>query len=1217
MSSNSSATRGKIHPNIPLTSSPINESRDSTAFTKKKAAMSILGKLKFPSTTGSDLDAAVAAAQEQALGLTKTLTASVLGQAVGTLQATFQRRMGYIAVEGCTPKNGEELRHMIEHTNCPRLTLVPATNYSITEQLIIRRRVTIVGRPLGLPIIDAHNTTRAFLVEAGGFLDVRFVQIVKGKFVEVVPRFLLELRGPTCYIRGGGVALFTGCRFTTDWMNFVHSYGLSTPETTLRIYGGGIVLESGTLRVTDCHRVIFGIGVVFREIQYVGGEFLVLSGSLYLTGSIFISIFTFANNFGAGGYIANLGGLVVVTGCLFNYVGAFISTCGLGFRSFLGGGASIITGSVFTASTGFSAYFGAGGDFFTGTGVSIFTGLILSSEDSMTTVAGIGLHAALGSGVSIRTGFIMSSMSAFAFSAGCGMGNYVGAGVAIFTDISLARSTALYSFYGLGSRLYLGAGTTTITNVIGFFNTGIGSLAYLGGDTTVLAGYVVRVDQFYCSVTAISFAVGQGADLFLGLGGATLVMHLYISPKPPVFYRSPGLVTLYVAGSNVLLSTALGNSTTLYGVLTANKHGQTDWQKNMFVARTISWRSTDIGPFPGDFTEGRRLQRVPELHTISGPTSYQRHDRAAFQEPGTADMSSASAYLPHYHDVYNLGLESNFDIRPILLEFLNTYLPLKRLARRDLVEAEKERAHFGKSRNKSKSSSMRTTPIVESINGNVTRGEMPKLAQNASYSSHFGSPLYAVPNISSLNIKHTKTDKIYVASPLDVCGVCDVSPGETIDNVDGPEALSKCEIHNTCSNPSPAILSLRRHSEDTDDGPTRASETPPSRMWMTGRNDDPANTTVQVLELRTVLTPPEKEFLFPCTASDSSPYVTKKEVHAAVRWATADLGISERYHLRVNVPFQEDRSYYQSLRWTDSKDVGPPRHETSEAFYLRSIDDKEAAQLRGCQLEMIFEAYLVSDWRNVTNEIARKLRTLLGSTKLTSALQKEVARSAAYTATANMTSADNSSNHHVQSQICDVVVYRTWSIDVPSTTLAGIKSETASLLETAPTSRRTLAAAPDIYPRPSTDHLRYKQKFSEKEEYDDQLRALLDREASASLVLPVPSDTEPYALLRQLPPRVEKIHVNETYSLLLSNFPRTLTRATLTVRAVPREGDEALIASFLSTPHLVTRQQVWNWTVGNSVQANFWVKGMEYYLEVTSSDGVAFDSTNKFQVIQK
>lgn len=1102
---------------------------------------------------------------------------------------------------------------MIEHTNCPRLTLVPATNYSITEQLIIRRRVTIVGRPLGLPIIDAHNTTRAFLVEAGGFLDVRFVQIVKGKFVEVVPRFLLELRGPTCYIRGGGVALFTGCRFTTDWMNFVHSYGLSTPETTLRIHGGGIVLESGTLRVTDCHRVIFGIGVVFREIQYVGGEFLVLSGSLYLTGSIFISIFTFANNFGAGGYIANLGGLVVVTGCLFNYVGAFISTCGLGFRSFLGGGASIITGSVFTASTGFSAYFGAGGDFFTGTGVSIFTGLILSSEDSMTTVAGIGLHAALGSGVSIRTGFIMSSMSAFAFSAGCGMGNYVGAGAAIFTDISLARSTALYSFYGLGSRLYLGAGTTTITNVIGFFNTGIGSLAYLGGDTTVLAGYVVRVDQFYCSVTAISFAVGQGADLFLGLGGATLVMHLYISPKPSVFYRNPGLVTLYVAGSNVFLSTALGNSTTLYGVLTANKHGQTDWQKNIFVARRISWRYTDIGPFPGDFTEGRQLQRMKELHNTSGQTSYRRHDKAAFQ--GTADISSAYTHLPYYHDVCNLGMESNFDIKPILLNFLNTYLPNKRLGRSDLVE--NERGHGGESSDQSKSSSIRTTPISGSTGGNATRGETSKIAQHASYSSILGSPLYPFANLSSLNVKHTKTDKIYVASPLDVCGVCDVSPGETIDNVDGPGAHSQCQMHNTCQNPSPAILSLPRRSEDTVGGPNRASETPPSEMWITGRDEDPANTTVQVLELHTVLTPPKKRVLFRNTASDSSPYVTKKEVHAALRGTIANLGISERYHLRVNVPLKDGRNYHQTLRWTDSQDVDPHRHETSEAFDLGSIDVKEAAHQQSCQGKMVFEAYLISDWRNITNEIARKLRTLSGSTKLILALQKEVAKSVADTATAKASSADNSSNDHVLSQICDVFIYRTWSIHVPSTTLAGIKSETTSLLETAPTLRRTLAAATDIYPCPSTDHLSCSQTFSEKEEYDDQIRALLDREASASLVLPVPSDTDPYILLRQLPPPVEKIHVNKTYSLILSNFPRTLMRATLTVRAVPKEGDEVLIGSFLSTPHMVTRQQVWNWTVGNSVEAKFLMKGMEYYLEVTSSDGVAFDSTNKFQVTKK
>jgi hypothetical protein len=43
----------------------------------------------------------------------------------------------------------------------------------------VRRRVTIVGRPLGMPTIDGHNSTRLFMVEGTGALDLRFIRLIK------------------------------------------------------------------------------------------------------------------------------------------------------------------------------------------------------------------------------------------------------------------------------------------------------------------------------------------------------------------------------------------------------------------------------------------------------------------------------------------------------------------------------------------------------------------------------------------------------------------------------------------------------------------------------------------------------------------------------------------------------------------------------------------------------------------------------------------------------------------------------------------------------------------------------------------------------------------------------------------------------------------------------------------------------------------------------
>lgn len=1186
-----------------------------------------LGNLLRNSTLVNNVVSALTAgqdqAQEQAQALSNSLATSALGQAVGKIQAAAQASMGYVAVEGCTPKNAEELRYMIDHTTCPRLTLVPATNYSITEQLVIRRRVTLVGRPLGLPIIDAHNTTRAFLVEAGGFLDVRFVEIVKGKFVEVVPLVLYRLRGPTCYIRRGGVALFTGCRFSANWRNAALFLGITPPQTNVQVFGGGIVAESGTLRVTDCHVFRPRIGIAFREIQFIGGEFLVLGGNMYLTGSIFVNMAIFSNSLGAGGYVANLGGTVVITGCLFNYAGTFVCTMGLGYLFFLGGGATILTGCIVTTTIGFAAYFGGGIGIFTGSGVALMTGFIYAANGIMGIGTGLGFQMAVGAGVSIRTGVIQSTMSALGYVTGCGITNYIGAGVTVFSDVILARSTALLTFFGTGSYLYLGAGSATIVNAVGFFNTGIGANSFAGGDMAVFGGYMSRINQVYTSTSAISFAAGQGADLFIGLGGASLVLNLYITPATPVAFRSRGLVAIYVAGNNVFLSTQLGNSTVLFNVLTVNKHGQTDWSRNIFVARKISWRFTDVGPNPDDFV-GRRLEASGENKAGFDQAKTSGHGKPAPLATRGEDVEVRPMHptMPRFLSTGRLGSETSFDVKPTVTDILNKYLPVE--DEESIAEDTTGEDGHGRVEGHGNQIDGPEATVAKGVPDTSPNASQGRVEENAvasvtgpktNYSGDVDlgnithNAFYAFAEMPGLKVEETKTDKIYVASPMDMCGVCDVTPGNTFDNVDGPGALSACGMQNKCETSDASALALPPGGQGGEKGAGQAGEEQPgSGMWVTSREEKSANSTVQLLEIRTTFTPCAAPPLSSSGASTAVAGVNKIEVAAALREAIVNLGLSERWHLRVEPSWESSKNVDPYLRLEGDAEM----EESDATFDYGSIDPAEVANQEACGRKESFKAYLVSDWKNVTDEISRKLKTSTGTKALTLALQKEVEHTAAVAA--NATDGGNDGGMPASPSVCELVVYRTTSLYVPSTTLAGSGATAVTRLASAPVTRRTTASTSAFHRVLSADGLRFEMEEAEVEEDDEQVKALLSREASAALTLLIPDSTDPYAFLRELPPRVDAVEIDETYSLVLSNFPGTFQMATLTVRAVPEKGEDVLLAILPSQPHMLTRQQVWSWRPRDSLGAKQLVKGREYYLEVTSSDGMAFDATNKFVI---
>jgi hypothetical protein len=343
--------------------------------------------------------------------------------------------------------------------------------------------------------------------------------------------------------------------------------GFTPPITNLQVAGGGITAEAGVVRATDCVFWSAYPGFIARESQFIGGDFLNLAGTIYLTGCRFFQLTMFANAIGGGGYVANLGGNIVITGCLFAYTSGFVALSGLGFLFLNGGGTMIVTGCEVATNIAVAAFFGGGIGMFTGGGVGITTGLIYSAVGSMAIACGMGFQQAVGGGVNVRTGIIQSNMGALGFGAGVGLNSYVGGGVAVANTQIHTRASALSSFYGSAVNLYVGNGVATVVNVLGGFAAGCGASAFAGGDIAVMsecravgaagwaerpdrsgpscpipnltlsthgthrtlhmhaAGWLTRALQYYGSATAVSFAVGQvRCGLFIN--------HIDISKNP-------------------------------------------------------------------------------------------------------------------------------------------------------------------------------------------------------------------------------------------------------------------------------------------------------------------------------------------------------------------------------------------------------------------------------------------------------------------------------------------------------------------------------------------------------------------------------------------------------------------------------------------------------------------------------------------------------------
>ena len=66
--------------------------------------------------------------------------------------------------ERCIASTFDELKEAVEEKTCPTVLLQGAGKYEVEEEIIVRRRVSIIGNPSLMPTLDAQESPRSFRV---------------------------------------------------------------------------------------------------------------------------------------------------------------------------------------------------------------------------------------------------------------------------------------------------------------------------------------------------------------------------------------------------------------------------------------------------------------------------------------------------------------------------------------------------------------------------------------------------------------------------------------------------------------------------------------------------------------------------------------------------------------------------------------------------------------------------------------------------------------------------------------------------------------------------------------------------------------------------------------------------------------------------------------------------------------------------------------------
>ena len=194
------------------------------------------------------------------------------------------------AASVCTPKNGAELVEFVTSTTSCTVILLRHSSqipYNITKTINVTTTKILIGNPIDLPILQpVKGVHRLFDVHAGGRLDTRFLQLIRGFATRLDEGRLRYFFGNTLLLRVGASYTATGCIFlqqpqtTAMWLE-----DASDPLNRIRMFGGFIVVMGGNMYLTGC--------VMFRFLPYgipilnniqIGRDILVIAGNVVLLG---------------------------------------------------------------------------------------------------------------------------------------------------------------------------------------------------------------------------------------------------------------------------------------------------------------------------------------------------------------------------------------------------------------------------------------------------------------------------------------------------------------------------------------------------------------------------------------------------------------------------------------------------------------------------------------------------------------------------------------------------------------------------------------------------------------------------------------------------------------------------------------------------------------------------------------------------------------------
>ncbi|EWM26817.1 Pectin lyase fold/virulence factor [Nannochloropsis gaditana] len=1106
----------------------------------------------------------------------------------------------YIAVHGCTPDTGVQLRSLVETGSCPVITLTPGVRYVLDEEIHVRRAVVIIGRPLTLPVIDAHLIARAFSVEAKGRLDLRFVKVWRGVPMAVVDEVYLELRGGVAWIREGGEGVFTGCLMLVHDDEVGDVLLASDLRVTARLYGGFLLLEAGTLRVRDCHMLLQRPGVLLREVYTVGGYILVVSGNLFMTGSTMTANFLFVTVVGVGNFISILGGNAVITGSSFLLNAAFGVSQGIGMLVFVGGGSSILTGCVTQGNVGFLSFFGAGFGLWTGGGVSVLTGMVFNSNLCMSASAGAGLNNALGGGVMVKTGVVQAATVTHNMVAFLGVATFVGAGTVVYTDCVWTRISTMAVFFGGGGSLYLGAGVATLTNCVSAAVTCIVYVAAAGGDHAVMAGWLTMVNNYFFKYVIIAVYHGQGVDTCVTAGGALLVRVGYTG-TPAIVATNPNLFNFYVAGNFFSLNSstdvvlATRNVFIIWDAPGVGKRGMSaagggrrrELDDQGAAEEQDRWREEGARVEPGGPSQEQyavtALGRTSSV--IMRHVSWQENGledfKAAFRkgilgsEPGGEGSVEAAGTR---NGVLNVGSLLRW---PHYLRQLQHHrrVQVEQAAGGPLSSVDPPRAPETLAPNTG------SFPPVEQ--GDVGPSTLSAaMLFNASFYTPLapGSPIL-VPRPDPAT---TTTNKVYLASTLGRCQACDVrgprmraggQEGEVEGDLEAPALTSAhfngagaagCEFRDVCGTVQEEV---ERDAQEMQE-----------QMWMSDpeRGIQP-NTTLGIMDFVVSYAPSLPPH--PHGPSRGGTAVTAEHVQTAVNQTMQSLGLSQRLLLRV-VATGNAPPYSSS-----NHGVG----ESGEAG-SRSLEQAETREggIGGgepeCTATAPFRAYLVTDHWKVANQASKRFREASTVLLLTDTIQAQVP------------------------SVCGVTTSNTFSFYVPSVNASALLAKEKDKNNFIARITGSTENAVTQYIRDddlqSSDGFLSTEPFDFGEEGPQQPTAALLAITSQNAKEEVEDND-----VEQV--RVFRVVMGKSYRLILRGFP---PGRLLSLRLVPKEGRSTLLGMTMSSlptasslPFLSasTSSQEWTWSVSRTKH-----EAGDYFIEVTSQTQDAFAYTQAFALLE-